>query len=131
MGRVHEIGVLSDLLETERLVTVVGVGGMGKTRLTVEALRRNQVDAADGVRFVDLTVAHSDRAVVDEVASLFGLQASPGRSVEDRLVEHLEDKNAVVVFDNCEHVVRPAAGLIDVLLHAVHGSGSLLPVARH
>ena len=110
--------MLSELLETERLVTVVGVGGMGKTRLAVEALRGHQLYRPDGVWFVDLSVAHSDRAVVDELASLFGLQSSPGRTVEDRLVEHLEDRNAVLVFDNCEHIIGPAARLIDLLLSA-------------
>ena len=67
--------------------------------------------------FVDLALAQSDGAVVDEVASVFGLQATPGKSVEAVLIEYLEPRTAVVVFDNCEHVMRPAAGLIDRLLH--------------
>jgi predicted ATPase/class 3 adenylate cyclase len=117
VGRTNEFEMLSELVKNRRLVTVVGVGGMGKTRLVVEAFHRTQFDVPDGVWFVDLSLAQSDSAVVDEVASLFGLQASPGRSVEDRLVEYLESKTAVVVFDNCEHVMRPTATLIDLLLH--------------
>ena len=73
---------------------------------------------AGGVWFVDLGLASSDSAVVEETASLFGLQAVPGRPVEDRLVEHLEPRTALLVFDNCEHVMRSAAGLIDRLLTA-------------
>ena len=118
VGRTEELGVLSDLMKTQRLVTVVGVGGMGKTRLVIEACHRGQSDVAGGVWFVDLSLAQSDSAVVEEVASLFGLQAAPGRSVEDRLIEYLEPRTAVLVFDNCEHVMRPAAGLIDRLLQA-------------
>ena len=118
VGRASEFELLSELLKSWRLVTVVGVGGMGKTRLVVEALHRTQFEVTDGVWFVDLSLAQSDSSVVDEVASLFGLQASPGRSVEDGLVEHLESKTAVIVFDNCEHVMRPAATLIDRLLRA-------------
>ena len=108
--------MLSDLMEAQRLVTVVSVGGMGKTRLVIEACRRRHPDG--GVWFVDLALAQSDGAVVDEVASVFGLQAAPGKSVEAGLIEYLESRTAVVVFDNCEHVMRPAAGLIDRLLHA-------------
>ena len=118
VGRVDELQLLSELLKTQRLVTVVGVGGMGKTRLVIEAFHRPQFDVPEGVWFVDLSLAQSDSAVVDEVASLFALQVSPGRSVEDSLVEYLESKTAVLVFDNCEHVMRSAATLIDRLLQA-------------
>ena len=74
VGRTEELGVLSELMKTHRLVTVVGVGGMGKTRLVIEACHSGPSSVAGGVWFVDLALAHSDSAVVDEVASLFGLQ---------------------------------------------------------
>ena len=96
VGRTEELGVLSDLIKTQRLVTVVGVGGMGKTRLVIEACDRVQSDSPGGVWFVDLALAQSDSAVVEEVASLFGLQAAPGRSVEDRLIEYLEPSDGRV-----------------------------------
>lgn len=116
IGRSEELGVLSGLIAAHRLVTVVGVGGMGKTRLVIEAFNRTQFDVRDGVWFIDLGPAQSDGAVVDAAASVFSLQASPGQSIEDCLVEHLESRTAVLVFDNCEHVMRPATGLIDRLL---------------
>jgi predicted ATPase len=118
VGRIEELDVLSRLMKTQRIVTVVGVGGMGKTRLVIEVCHREQSDSTGDVWFVDLAMAQSDGAVVEEVASLFGVQAAPGRSVEDRLIESLEPRTAVLIFDNCEHVMRPAAGLIDRLLHA-------------
>lgn len=118
VGRSEELGVLSELIATHRLVSVVGVGGMGKTRLAIEAGHGLQHDFVGGVWFVDLGLASSESAVVEETASLFGLQAVPGRSVEDRLVEYLEPRTVLLVFDNCEHVMRPAAGLIDRLVTA-------------
>ena len=58
VGRLDELGVLANLMKTHRLVTVVGVGGMGKTRLVIEACLRGQSDVAGGVWFVDLALAH-------------------------------------------------------------------------
>ena len=110
--------MLSDLMSAHRPVTVVGVGGMGKTRLVIETCSRLPSDFDGGVWFIDLAVAQSDRAVVDELASLFGVQPAPGRSVEDRIVEYLELRTAILIFDNCEHVMRSTAVLIDRLLHA-------------
>ncbi len=118
IGRTEELGVLSGLLATHRLVTVVGVGGMGKTRLVVEACHRAQAGFGGGAWFVDLALASSDSAVVEEAAALFGLQAVAGRSVQDRLIEYLESRTTLLVFDNCEHVMRPTAALIDRLLQA-------------
>ena len=118
VGRTEELGVLSDLIED------ASTGDRGRSRRDGQdptgdrSLPPRAVDVAGGVWFVDLALAQSDSAVVEEVASLFGLQAAPGRSVEDRLIEYLEPRTAVLVFDNCEHVMRPAAGLIDRLLQA-------------
>jgi len=116
VGRAEELGVLAGLLASHRLVTVVGVGGMGKTRLSVEACHRARSDFDGGVWFVDLVLAASEGAVVEEAASLFGLQVVAGRSLEDRLIEYLEARATLLVFDNCEHVMRPAAALIERLL---------------
>lgn len=115
VGRTEELRVLADLMKTHRLVTVVGVGGMGKTRLLIEVCARER--PAGGAWFVDLALVQSASAVVEEVAAVFQLQAAPGRSVEDRLIEHLAAKTAMLLFDNCEHVMRPATELIEGLLH--------------
>ena len=121
IGRTEELSVLAGLIAGHRLVTVVGVGGMGKTRLVVEACDRARSGFDGGVWFVDLALAASDNAVVEEAASLFGVQAVAGRSLEERLIEYLEPRPTLVVFDNCEHVMRPTAGLIDRLLKACPG----------
>ncbi len=121
VGRSEELGVLSGWIAARRLVTVVGVGGMGKTRLVIEACHRVQSDFDGGVWFVDLALATSDRAVAEQAASLFGLQAVAGRSLEERLIEYLASRATLLVFDNCEHVMRSAAALIDRLLQACAG----------
>ena len=94
---------------------------MGKTRLVVEACRRARSGVDGGVWFVDLALVSSESAIVEEAAGLFGLQAVPGRSMKDGLIEYLESRTTLLVFDNCEHVMRSVAGLIDRLLTACPG----------
>ena len=118
VGRTEELDVLSDLMRTHP----PGDRGRGRrdgqdpTRDRSLPPRQATSTAACGSSISAL--ARSDSAVVEEAASLFGLQAAPGRSVEDRLIEYLEPRTVLLVFDNCEHVMRPAAGLIDRLLQA-------------
>ena len=121
IGRVAELDDLLGLIGAHRLVTIVGVGGMGKTRLVIEAADRVSGELAGGVWFVDLARARSDEAVVDEVAAALVVQPAQGQTIEDRVVEYLETRTTLVVFDNCEHVMRASATLIERLLKTCPG----------
>ena len=99
---------------------MTGPGGAGKTRLALELAGRCVGRFPEGVFLVDLTPLRDPGLVVFEVATSVGINASgvgatPG-ALEDRLCEHLETRRALLLFDNCEHLVDAVAGLVDVLL---------------
>ncbi len=121
IGRTHELDTLIGLIDTHRLVTIVGVGGIGKTRIVLEAVDIAGSDRTGGVWFVDLARARSDEAVIDEVAATLGVQPAQGQTIDDRVVEYLESRATLVVFDNCEHVMRASASVIERLVKACPG----------
>ncbi len=120
VGRATELAALSDLMGTGRLITVVGPGGAGKTRLAVEAAAL-EVGRCD-VWFIDLAPLRSSDAVADTVAATTGLgdgvlsQGAPGLNTVERLVDHLRGRPTLLLLDNCEHVVREAARVAERLL---------------
>ncbi|WP_344981134.1 BTAD domain-containing putative transcriptional regulator, partial [Streptosporangium fragile] len=128
IGREDALGRVCALLDTGRLVTLTGPGGVGKTRLAIEAARRLGGDFPDGVHLVELAAlgAPGDRtSVEDAVASVLGLRdglarAHPGRPA-DRLLEALRTRRSLLVLDNCEHVADPAAELAELLLQSAPG----------
>ncbi len=121
VGRLDEMMDLLERLAAHRLVTIVGVGGMGKTRLAVEAADQYSVAMDGGTWFVDLGLARSDDAVLDEVATSLGVRPAQGQPLDARVVEFLEVRSTLVVFDNCEHIMRGSAQLIDTLLRVCPG----------
>ncbi len=120
VGRTAELAALADLMDASRLVTVVGPGGAGKTRLAVEAAALH-VGGCD-VWFIDLAPLRSPDAVADTVAAMTGLgdgglsQGAPGLTTVERLVDHLRGRPTLLLLDNCEHVVREAARVAERLL---------------
>ena len=121
VGRRSEIKGLREVLAVNRLVTLTGAGGAGKTRLAVHVA----ADLADGlgpfpegVCYVDLApITHPDVVPVTAARAL-GLPDHPGRSTVDTLVRHLRDRQMLLVLDNCEHLLEASAGLVVVLLGA-------------
>ncbi|MDG4784174.1 BTAD domain-containing putative transcriptional regulator [Micromonospora sp. WMMD961] len=121
VGRDEELKRVGDLLGERRLVTLIGPGGAGKTRLAIEAAGR-----VDGeVRFVELAGLADGSDVPQAVLSALGLRdaglrapAEPGRQPTDRLVEALAERRLLLVLDNCEHVIADAARLAARLLGA-------------
>jgi predicted ATPase/DNA-binding SARP family transcriptional activator len=116
IGRHVEIEEIGRLLREMRLVTLTGVGGVGKTRLAIEAGRAALPERTDGAWFVDLAQVSAADLVASEVAAALGVPEHAAHDAPDRLVEHLRDLDALIILDNCEHVLDPCAALVSRLL---------------
>jgi predicted ATPase/DNA-binding SARP family transcriptional activator len=127
VGRATDRDNLADLVATERLVTVVGPGGIGKTRLALEAAEHEE-SAGGEVRVVELARISGGPGLLPAVASAVGLDESDPASAAARsglpprqqLIDHLREASLLLVIDNCEHVVAPVADLVGSLLVECH-----------
>lgn len=118
VGREHELEQVKKLLENIRLVTLLGVGGLGKTRLSQQVAAAVLDDYPDGVWFVDLAPQTDKRLLPQTVASVLGVKEEPGRSVDEALIEYVKDRQLLLMLDNCEHMVDECALLVKKLLQA-------------
>jgi hypothetical protein len=118
VGREAEQEEVLALLGTERLVTLTGTGGVGKTRLAL-ALAAELVDQyQDGVWLVELAALAEAGLVPAAVATALGVREEPGRSLQAALADSLQEKRLLLVLDNCEHLVAACAQLVSSLLHS-------------
>ncbi len=118
IGRERELNDLRATLTQHRLVTLVGVGGIGKTRLALQ-LAADLVDAhADGVWFVDLAPVSDPRLVANACATALGVREEPGQPVIEALQRFAADRALLLVLDNCEHLLLECAQLATNLLRA-------------
>jgi predicted ATPase/DNA-binding SARP family transcriptional activator len=116
IGRETELADIARLLTTGRLLTLSGVGGVGKTRLAIEAARRALGESPDGVFLVDLS-ALTERASVDrQVANVLEIREQPTAPLAERLLARLHDADLLIVLDNCEHLREACAELCGRLL---------------
>ncbi|PTR35814.1 non-specific serine/threonine protein kinase [Rhodococcus sp. OK611] len=118
VGRRHEIAEARRLLATSRLVTLTGIGGVGKTRLAVRVAAESRRSFTDGVWFVVLGELHDSALLAETVAASLGLPDQPGRSVSDRLIDHLATRQTLLVLDNCEHLLGAVAEMAQRLLRS-------------
>ncbi|HKY69227.1 MAG TPA: hypothetical protein VJM49_22755, partial [Acidimicrobiales bacterium] len=116
VGRSSEVAELSSAVESSRLVTALGPGGVGKTRLATAVAAAVADRWRDGVWFVDLVPVTDEALVGAAVSRTLGLTDPPGRSVEDHLFAHLAERQALLVLDNCEHLVSGAGLFVERLL---------------
>jgi len=121
IGRWDERVQLCALAAAHRLVTVVGAGGAGKTRLAVEVSRELVASYPDGVWFVDLASVTDPGLVAFEIAAVLGLRPEPGRPVLDTLAEHAASRNFLLVLDTCDAQLAAAAVVAARLLNASRG----------
>ncbi|GAA1805122.1 adenylate/guanylate cyclase domain-containing protein [Planosporangium flavigriseum] len=116
VGRVAEQEQLREVLSVQRLVTVVGAGGSGKTRVAVEVARGLVGDYPDGVWFVDLAEAGDAQSVASAVAQTLGLRPEPGRPVTQTIADQAADRRILLVLDTCDAHLPVAAAVVARLL---------------
>jgi len=121
IGRERELDETADLLGRTRLLTLVGPGGAGKTRLAIELAGRALSDHPDGAHFVDLAPVPAAAPVAHAVAAALRVRDQPREAVDAALAAHLRHRRLLLVLDNCEHVAAPAAALARALLEAGPG----------
>ncbi|HEV8402589.1 MAG TPA: BTAD domain-containing putative transcriptional regulator [Candidatus Limnocylindrales bacterium] len=116
VGREAELAGIDGHLERARLVTLTGIGGVGKTRLALEAAHRSAERWRDGAWFVDLSALRDPTLVGRSVAGAVGVVEQSEVPVVDRLAARLRDSTALLVLDNCEHLRDACADLVRRLL---------------
>jgi predicted ATPase len=115
-GRDTELAELDEALKANQLVTLTGVGGVGKTRLALEVGARLAHNFADGVWVIELAAVGNPAAVPDVVAAAMGITQQPGMNLTNSVAAALEGRSRLLIFDNCEHVLDAAADLIEAIL---------------
>jgi predicted ATPase len=115
IGRVSELEALKALLIEESLVSLVGSGGCGKTRLAIQAAAEVLDEYPDGVWIADLAAVADPGAVASQVAQIFALKEGPDMTAADTVAAFLSGKRALLILDNCEHVLEAAVALADRL----------------
>jgi len=121
VGRRHELARLSALLEEQRLVTLVGSGGAGKTRLVIEALKRLYGPAPDRVCWAPLGSIHDPALVAQTVADAVGVTTLATAASLELLVPALHDREVLLVLDNCEHLTDTVSALVRGILESCAG----------
>lgn len=133
VGRENELAEIKGMLDpsgrqnpqgldrSPRLLTLIGPGGTGKTRLALQAAGAVLERFPDGVWLVELAPISDPQLVVPAVASILDLQVTADRSLESFLIEHLRRRHLLLILDNCEHLIDECARLADVLQRACPG----------
>ncbi|MEO8506039.1 MAG: adenylate/guanylate cyclase domain-containing protein [Betaproteobacteria bacterium] len=118
IGREHELAEAKRQLRNARLLTLVGIGGLGKSRLSLQIAAETLDDYPDGVWFVELAPVTDARLVPQVVASILGVKEDTGQPVVDVLRTFVKDRELLLVLDNCEHLAQACADLARQLLEA-------------
>jgi predicted ATPase/class 3 adenylate cyclase len=116
VGRGRERKEVEALIEAQRIVTLIGSGGSGKTRLAIQVGADLLEKFPEGVRFVDLAPLDDASLVVDAIAGAVGVKVEQGISATEALIRTLEGTQTFIIIDNCEHVRKAAAETIAGLL---------------
>jgi predicted ATPase/DNA-binding CsgD family transcriptional regulator len=117
VGRTRELRDVLSALEESRLVTVLGPGGAGKTRLAAVVAEQQAAALPLGATFVELRSARRG-FLTEAVASVLGVAERPGRELQESVIERLRHGRGLLVLDNCEHLVADSAAFISALLAA-------------
>ncbi len=118
IGREREMAEVKRLLGSSRLLTLTGMGGTGKTRLSLQVAADMLDTFSDGVWQVEFATIDDAALVVETVASALDLRQEAERPLTSTLTSFLRDRNVLLILDNCEHVVAACARLVETLLRA-------------
>ncbi len=121
VGRQGEMEEVARLLGSARLVTLIGSGGCGKTRLAIQVARNLLESVPDGAWIVELAALSDPSLVPQSVAVALGLREETGRPLVETIAEHLASRTLLLVLDNCEHLTGGCAPLAQALLAAAPG----------
>jgi predicted ATPase/class 3 adenylate cyclase len=118
IGREHELTDVKNQLRNTRLLTLLGTGGLGKTRLSLQVAASVLDGYPDGAWLVDLAPMTDESLVPQAVASVLGVKEEAGRPVIEALVKHVKDRQLLIILDNCEHLLRGCSELAKRLLQS-------------
>lgn len=118
VGREQAVSEVAKLVDQARLITLIGPGGMGKTRLALAVAERLASSQADGTWLVDLSPLTEDSLLPQALGGVLGVREEPGRRLLDTVIDHLRDRQLLIVLDNCEHLVVASARLMQAVLTA-------------
>lgn len=118
IGREGELAKARELLSTERLLTLTGPGGTGKTRLALQVAAASLEDFPDGLWLVELAPLSNPALVHQSVARVLNLREHPDMSLQESIIEALRGTRLLLMLDNCEHLIESCAQLVDALLRA-------------
>ena len=116
VGREIAVAELTAAITANRLVTLTGVGGVGKTRLALEVATRLKSDFPEGVWIIELAPVGDPDAVPEATATALGITQQAGLTLSDTIAAVMEDRARLLVFDNCEHVLEATAELIEKIV---------------
>ena len=118
IGRVGEIEEIAAEVRANRLVTLMGMGGIGKTRLAIQVAEKIAEYFDQGVWFVELAALSNTDLIPLTMLSVMGITEQPGMAPLESLKEYLRDKKLLIVLDSCEHVIDAAAKVANAILNA-------------
>lgn len=118
IGRERELAEVKSLMNSAKLLTLLGMGGLGKTRLSLQVAAELIHLFPDGVWFLDLAPIRDAELVVAEAAQVLGVREEPGVTLLQALCGHLKSRHALLILDNCEHVIEVCARMANAVLKA-------------
>ena len=116
IGREQEIAVVRGLVRENRLITLTGAGGSGKTRLALKIAHEFLDEFKNNIRFVELASLKDPSRISQKIASILGVREQSKQLLRDSLIYYLSTSPSLLILDNCEHLIEACAEIVDILL---------------